>query len=190
MILATIGLSLAWICGAVVAFRIGRCVSTPLLTWLGVYRYYSPMFFTQPFGRGRLELHLGTTWDFFAQKNVTQQVLLTHLGMGVKGLIETIKSGSIPLDTKLRGTMYFLSSPTLERLGFRVRQPLPLEYVAFVANYLEICLLLTLVRRRVSFIDIRRVRMIDATALDLVSHEHRLAPIIERLSSRTPVLLS
>ena len=180
-------MSLLWVCGTVLCFRIGRWITTPLLKELGIYRYYSPMFFTQPFGTGRLELHLGTTWDFFAQKNVTQQVLLRHLGSGVKGLIEAIKAGEVPLDTKLRGTMYFLSSTTLERLGFHVRQPLPLEYVAFVSNYLEICLLQTIVRRRLSFIDIRRVRMINATAGELLLHEPHLIPIIDRLSSRSPV---
>lgn len=188
MILATIGLSLLWVCAAVLAFRLGRYITTPLFRRLGLYRYYSPMFFTQPFGSGRLELHLGTTWDFFAQKNVRQQLLLHYLGVGVAGLIAAIKSGEVPLDTQLRGTMYFLSSHTLERLGFHVRKPLPLEYVAFASNYLEICLLQTIVRRRLSFIDIRRVRMINATARDLVRNEIVLHSTIRKISAtRNPV---
>ncbi len=139
------------------------------------------MFFTQPFGRGRLELHLGTTWDFFSQRSVSQQILLTHLGSGIKGLVDAVKNGEVHPTTKLRGTMYFLSNTTLESLGFRVRKPLPLEYIAFAANYIELCLLSSIVKHRISFVDIRRVRMINATAADLVAHEGEMLRLVSRL---------
>lgn len=183
MIFATIGLSLLWVCGAILAFRLGRYITTPLFKRLGLYRYYSPMFFTQPFGPGRLELHLGTTWDFFSQKNVSQQILLSHLGVGIKGLLDAIRSGEVPMDTKLRGTIYFLSSHTIKRFGFVVRKPLPLEYVAFLSNYIEICLLQSIIRRRLSIIDIRKVRMINATARDLVENENSLDTAIKRVTT-------
>ena len=183
MILAAIGISFAWACGAIVVFRIGRWITTPLLRKLGLYRYYSPMFFTQPFGRCRLELHLGTTWDFFSQRRVSQHVLMAHLGTGMKGLITAIKNGEVDQKTKLRGTMYFLSNTTLESLGFSVRRPLPLEYIAFAANYIELCLLSSIVKHRISFVDIRRVRMINATAADLVAHEGEMLRLTRRFVS-------
>ncbi|MFN4908285.1 MAG: hypothetical protein ACK5H0_04525, partial [Bacteroidota bacterium] len=68
-------------------FRLLRWITTPLLRYLGFYRYYAPLFFIQPFGNNRVELHLGTTWDLMKARKLSPQAIMSSLVMGISGLV-------------------------------------------------------------------------------------------------------
>ncbi len=160
--------------GAVVAFRVARMFTTPLLRWLGFYTYYAPMFFLQPFGRDRKEMHLGTLWDFLRNWPITPLTLMRDLARGLAGVAEDVRNGTIAPETVLRGTTYYLSAQTLQRYGFLVRKPYPLEYAAFALNYIEVCILKSLVTGRPTLVDVRRVIMVHIRADALVANAHHL----------------
>jgi len=151
---------------------------------MGVYRYYSPMFLTVPFGAKTLELHLGTAWDFYRRRNLNQLQLLMYLGRGLLELLSAVDRGEIGADTKLRGTMCFLSSDTMRRIGFNTRSMNVIEGILFLMNYPEICLLQSLIKGRLCFVNISHVRMFKASVHDLQRSRDRIATIVEKIENR------
>lgn len=173
---------------AVVLVRFIRFITTPMLRRMGIYRYYSPMFLTMPFGRRTLELHLGTSWDFFRRGELTQLALMNYLGKGLVGLLESVELGIVRHDTRLRGTMCFLSAETMHRIGFQTRKMNVLESMLFLINYPEICLLQSLVKRRLTLVPWKQVRMFEADVSDLLVAKERLLTIVRRLEHRCNAL--
>ncbi|MBU3677988.1 MAG: hypothetical protein FGM32_00080 [Candidatus Kapabacteria bacterium] len=174
-----------------ICFRILRWLTTPLLRRMGFYTYYAPLFFIQPFGRGQVEIHLGTTWDLMWARQLTARTLMSSLVQGVSGVVADAKSGRLERSLKLRATTYFLSEETLLKFGFTVRRPNPFEYFAFAANYLEVFLIRCIVAGRPRLIDIRRLRMAEITIERLIENEvafGRLIPILIRSSGRSQTL--
>ncbi len=161
-------------------FRLLRWITTPLLRYMGFYRYYAPLFFIQPFGNNRVELHLGTTWDLMKAQRLTPQAIMSSLVMGISGLVADAKRGRLQPALKVRATTYFLSESTLRRFGFSVRRPNMLEYLAFIGNYAEVCLLRSIVAGRPQLIDLRRVRMAETTVQTLVERETLVGPLMLR----------
>lgn len=165
------------VAGASTLFRVLRYVTTPLLRRMGIYRYWSPLFLTQRFGSRTLEMHLGTSWDFLRQRDLTQRRLLRHVSDGLMALLDEAEAGRIPWSFRLRGTMSFLTEKTSRSLGFTTRRPNALEWLAFALNWPELCLLHSVARKRLSFVDIRRVHIIHATIGDLLSMRPRLSAL-------------
>jgi len=170
--------------GFVVAFRLFRWITTPLLKKFGFYEYYSPMMFTVPFGPRQLELHVGTTWDFFRQSNLTQQQIILHLAKGCLGLIEAAENGLIPSSTRLRGTVYYFRTTTLRRFGFTERPMNLLETFVFLLNYLELSLLQSIMKKRVALVNLTDVRIVNATIKDLVEHRQEVEKLVRTLESK------
>jgi hypothetical protein len=164
-------LAIAAIALANFAFRLLRWITTPILRRLGFYRYYAPLFFIQPFGRNRVELHLGTSWDLMKAEKLTPQAIMSSLVMGIGGLVDDVKCGRLKPALRVRATTYFLSESTLRRFGFVVRRPDIWEYIAFLGNYVEVCLLRSIVAGRPQVVDLRRVRMAETTLQQLVDRE-------------------
>jgi hypothetical protein len=78
---------IVWILGLVITLRLVRLATTPLLRWLGYYyTYYSPMFFTMP-APTTLEIHLGTSYDFFLH-NPSPRLMMRYLAEGLVNLWE------------------------------------------------------------------------------------------------------
>jgi len=161
-------------------FRLLRWITTPVLRYMGFYRYYAPLFFIQPFGHNRVELHLGTTWDLMKAQRLSPQTIMSSLVMGISGLVGDAKRGRLQPTLKVRATTYFLSDSTLQRFGFDVRRPNVLEYLAFIGNYAEVCLLRSVVAGRLQLVDLRRVRMAETTVQTLVERETLVGPLMLR----------
>lgn len=169
---------------ASLVFRLIRYATTPWLKKTGFYTYYNAMFFTMPFGRRTLELHLGTTWDFFRQTNITPKKMLVNLITGLVSMIEAVEQGELSVDNRLRATMYFLQPETLKKFGFSVRPMYVQEYIVFLANYLEVCLLQSIVKRKVCLVKISSVTMVHIELADLVANKDAIVRLAEAFSGR------
>ena len=169
------------IVSASLVFRLARYATTPWLRRVGFYTYYNSMFFTMPFGARTVELHLGTTWDFFRQTQITPKKMMMHLVTGLHSMIEAVERGDVPKNTRLRGTMYFLQPETLKKFGFSTRSMYPQEYIAFLANYLEVCLLQSIVKRKPCLVNIASVTMVHIELSDLVLHKKAIEGLASAL---------
>ncbi len=174
-----------WILVGILVYRLFRWITTPLFRKLGVYLYYSPIMFTVPFGLRTLELHVGTTWDFFRQTNLTEQQMILHLAKGLLGLIEAANNGLVPQTMKLRGTVYYFRAETLKRFGFTSRKMNPVETFVFLLNWLELVLLHSIIKRRLTFVQLSSVRVVHATITDVIHHKAEIERLVDSLVRKT-----
>jgi hypothetical protein len=180
-----------WLSGVVVTllailvgvglFRLLRFLTTPLLRAMGVYRYYSPMFFTMPLGRKVLDMHLGTAWDFLWLRDRSTATMLRYLAEGLLAMCDAAERGEVMPHQHLRGTMYFLSPSTMEKFGFRVRRMRWYETLAFVLNYVEVCVLHSVIKRRLCWVDMRCVRIVETSLAELIEQRPRIVGLHTRL---------
>jgi hypothetical protein len=154
----------------IVAFRVVRYLTTPILKWLGYYRYYTPMFFVQPMGVRLLEIHVGTAWDFFRKKNVNPRKLLVNIARGMAGVAEDVKRGKIHPKTNFKGVVFYFSDSTVKRLGFRKRRLNVVERLMFAVNYLELTLLYSVSHRRLAFPPVKDLCVVQFTAEEAVAN--------------------
>lgn len=118
-------------------------------------------------------MHLGTSWDFLRQRDLSQRRLLRHVSDGLMALLDEAEAGRLPWNFRLRGTMSFLTEKTSQSLGFTTRRPNALEWLAFVLNWPELCLLHSVARKRLTLVDIRRVHIIHTTVGELLTKRPR-----------------
>ncbi len=173
-------------------YRFTRYLSTPFLKRVGVYRYYSKMFCTVPYGVKTLEVHIGTSWDFFRLQKVNPSILLYHLAEGLKNLCAEIEAGKIAPETKIRANLYYFSEATVEKFGFKSRRPNLFEWFMFSLNYLELCLMLSISYRKLTRVRFENLKVIEGIAGELARYKMDYQRIAERLKQREslqPILL-
>ncbi len=172
---------LLFIVAAIVVFRIGRYLSTPLLKRLGFYKYYSPMFCTMPFFNNHLDIHLGTSWDFFKPYKLNSRIILLYLAEGLYSLSSAIERGEIDSQKILRGNVYYLNTSTFEKFGFRSRKLNLLEFVLFLMNYVELCILQSVSSGKVSVVSFKNLSILTCKAGDLPAYTGKLESLIKHL---------
>lgn len=173
-------------------YRFSRYATTPLLKKVGVYRYYSRMFCTAPYGLKTLEVHIGTSWDFFRLQKVNPSILLYHLAEGLRNLCADIESGKIPPETKIRANLYYFSDATVQKFGFTPRRPNLLEWFVFSLNYIELCVMLSISYRKLTRVRFENLKVIEGVAGELAKHKREYQRIAERIKQREsvqPILL-
>ncbi|MFQ3598282.1 MAG: hypothetical protein SNJ55_01515 [Chloroherpetonaceae bacterium] len=173
-------------------YRISRYLTTPLLKKVGVYHYYSKMFCTAPYGFKTLEVHIGTSWDFFRLQKVNPSVLLYHLAEGLHNLCAEIESGKIAPETKIRANLYYFSDATVAKFGFTARRPNLFEWLVFSLNYIELCLMLSISYGKLTRVRFENLKVIEGVAGELAHHKQEYRRIAERLRRRKsvqPILL-
>ncbi len=168
-------------------YRFSRYLTTPLLKKIGVYRYYSKMFCTVPYGLKTLEVHIGTSWDFFRLQKVNPSVLLYHLAEGLKNLCAEIEAGRIAPETKIRANLYYFSEATVEKFGFKSRRPNLFEWFVFSLNYIELCLMLSISYRKLTRVRFENLKVIEGIARDLARYKTDYQRIAERIKQRESI---
>lgn len=168
-------------------YRLLRYLASPILKASGFYKYYSQMFCTMPYGRKAIEIHIGTSWDFFRLQKVNPSILLFHLAEGLYRLCDEIERGKIPPETIIRANLYYFSEATVQKFGFASRRPNLLEWVVFSLNYIELCIMLSISYRKLTRVRFENLMVIEGKAKTLASHKHRYRAICERLRTRDAV---
>jgi len=156
-------------------YRFTRYITTPFLKRIGYYRYYSPMFFTLPLPFRVLELHIGTTWDFFKLQNANPTLILNHLAEGLVNLTKAVKEGKVHPETKLRGYMYYMNPNTVRKFGFQTRKLNLFEMLMFSLNYIELCILQSISYKKLMLVRLENVHISTIKAKDMV----KLLPLYE-----------
>src|SRR5690606_29645979 len=155
----------------IIIYRFMRYITTPLFRKLNLYRYYNDVFFTVPGSMNRVEVHLGTAWDFFKMKKVNPRIFLYYTADGFYKLCEAIERGDVKNDRVYVSTICFFSDSTLTRFGFQTRKLYLREMIIFSLNYFEQCLLQSISRGRISIVDLRIVRKLIITSDQLLAHK-------------------
>ena len=155
----------------IILYRFLRYITTPVCRKLRIYKYYNDVFFTVPGSMNRVEVHLGTAWDFFKMKKVNPRVFLYYTADGFYKLAKAIENGDVKNDRVYVSTICFFSGATLTKFGFQTRKLYIREMIIFSLNYLEQCLLQSISKGRISIVDLRIVRKLTLTTEDLLANK-------------------
>ena len=165
---------LLFMTGILIIYRLLRYITTPIFRKTGLYKYYSPMFFTLKYMPNVYELHFGTSWDFLKLQNKNPKVLLKYLSEGLYNLCNDIESGKIGSNKILKGYIYYFKESTTERFGFHTRHLNFFEIIMFSLNYLELCLLKSIAAKKLSYIPFKNIRIHYCRAEELLIFKSKI----------------
>ena len=133
-----------WAAGIFVMVPIIQFFSTPLFTLLGIYTYYSPMVVSLGSNDRVIDLHNGTSFDYLLEMRRVKPGLpwkkrmLVHYLAALQKIIHMIETGKLPESVTIRGSSYFLSRSSAERLGFSLSSTSFPEKLNILLNYLDL----------------------------------------------------
>lgn len=99
---------------------------TPILRLFRFYKYLSPMVLSIVYSKKNIELHNGTSFDYFLNMKWSdrgsraQKILWLNYFYAFLALIEKVETGKTPADAVIKGHSYFFNNRTAEKLGFTV----------------------------------------------------------------------
>jgi hypothetical protein len=159
----------------------------PLYGLAGYFRHYSPMLLATRRRSGRLDLHVGTLFDYVTRLRRTDRgpravrIVTADILSGLLRIAEEVERGTLSPGAELVATSYFFSDRSVARLGFALR-PAPGAVVANLAvASLSIALRLSFTRGRFAYPDLRRVRQAVTSAGELAQHAGEIRRLLERL---------
>ncbi|MDX2127819.1 MAG: hypothetical protein SFU91_02145 [Chloroherpetonaceae bacterium] len=116
-----------------------------------------------------LEIHLGSSYDFFnSSKFLSVRQTLGFVALGLKNFCLKAKENNTSPDTKLKGIVYYFNANSLNQFGFKTRPLKFYECILFSLNYLELCLLYSIVKKRFSLIPLTTVKVAYSTAGEIM----------------------
>jgi len=117
---------------------------TPLFTVLNFYTYYSPMVVSFGNNKRFIDLHNGTSFDYLMEMSHIKpgikwkNKMLHHYLNALLKIIHQIESEDLPSNITIRGSSYFLSQRSAEKLGFKVSNASFLERLNITLNYIDL----------------------------------------------------
>ena len=168
----------------VVAFRLLRFATTPLLKKIGFYRYYSPMFMTMPWFFNTYDLHLGTSWDFVNRSEKNPQKVMECIAEGLINIAVEIQEGAIKKNASFKGNTFYFKEETVKRFGFKTRRMNYLEGVLFILNYTELCILNSIAKKKLYFVPFKNVTIVTCTAEDILQNKNKFEHALRILKDR------
>jgi hypothetical protein len=115
--------------------------------------------------------------------------MMKYLAEGLVNLCEAIEKGQVDRHWIVKGTVYYINDSNLQRFGFESCAPNLLQWLLFLQNYLEACLLLTLSKKKLSLVNIGSVRRVKAMAADLLPYKEKYAIYLRCLENEKAALL-
>jgi hypothetical protein len=120
---------------------------------------------------------------------MTPRIMLKFLAVGLLNLCDHIEQGNIKTNTIIRGNTYYMSERTLIRFGFEVRNMNVWEWILFMQNYPELCLLQSLSYRRFSLVSLKNAKIVTVKAEHLLARKDRILSMINKLDPEAQIHL-
>ncbi|MEX1189605.1 MAG: hypothetical protein WED33_10130 [Bacteroidia bacterium] len=162
-------------------------LTTPIFTLAGAYKYVSPMLLVYMPNEQKYDLHNGTSFDYLIRDRKSEigmtwrNKLLYYYIEGLLEIIQKVENDSLPKSLVIRGSSYFFSRSTAERLGFSLEKAGAFEKVNLVMNYLDLFWMYSVSKGKLSFPSLRNTKTAKILAGDLVKSKPKLQAIKEYL---------
>lgn len=158
----------------------------PLFRLTGTLRYYSPYLVVSRGGRGRIDLHGATPFDYlllFRWRDRGRPAVRRILRWYVEGLLalaREFEEGRLPRDTTVSATSYIFSAGTARRYGFVVEEAGKFAWGGYL-TYPTQWLTYSFARGRWAWPPVHRARRATIDGAGLCAQRGRLERLRERL---------
>lgn len=172
---------------------IGQFLMSPFMKLTGVYKYVSPMLLIYAPSKKKYDLHNGTSFDylFIFQRNrggvKWQSTLLLYYIEGLLEIIREIEIGEVPESIEIRGSSYFFSDRTAQRLGFETKETGIFEKLNIIINYLDLMWMYSLSKGKLYFPRLKDVKTASTTGKKLKEKKDDLLRLKTYLKKQEPL---
>jgi len=166
---------------------IGQFLMTPFFRLIGLYKYLSPMLLAFSASKKKYDLHSGTSFDYLMVMRKVKKgqpfknKVLEYYIEGLLKVVEEIEQKNLPESITVRGSSYFFSERTAQRLGFEVKKTNLFEKANLVCNYIDLCWALSLANGKLTFPDLRNIKTATTNGKALVENKAYLQRLYQHL---------
>ena len=126
------------------------------------------------------DLHNGTSFDYLLvmtkkdrQISFKNSMLLYYLE-GLLAIIDKIEEEKLPASVLVRGSSYFFSERTANRLGFSITVPKSTERLNLFINFIDLTWMYSLANGKLTFPKISSIKTAEIKGEDLVQYKSDL----------------
>ncbi len=167
---------------------IGQFAITPIMKLTGVYKYLTPMVLVFGASDKKYDLHNGTSFDYMMLMRNTQpglpwrKKILSYYMEALLKVIEKIENKELPPTVEVRGSSYFFSDRTAEKLGFDLKKTGAFEILNLMFNIIDLTWTYSLAQGKFSWPNLRNIKTATTTGEKLVKNKPLIQAILKRVS--------
>lgn len=168
-------------------------LSTPIFTLIGSYKYLSPMLLVFGASEKKYDIHNGTSFDYLLVMNKVKSGLswrskmLSYYIEGLLVIIDKIEHGALPETVEIRGSSYFFSERTAQRMGFELQKTGLFEKVNILLNIIDLTWMYSMASGKFVIPNALKAKTARITGEKLVHKKNQLENLYEYLNKKPTV---
>lgn len=178
----------------IVYVPVAQFAFTPFLKLVGVYQYYSPMLLGYMANDKQIDLHSGTSFDyFFLFRKVSKgtewrnRVLVWQIE-GLLHLIDRIENNCIPATVNIIGTSYFFSERQLSNLGFQTETATLFYRFNLFINFIDLFWMYSLAKGKLAIPAVWCAKKARISGDTLVAQKTKFEGLYQKLKVKQAIM--